>query len=297
VELQRFLISLCPGQTFRLKVLNSHAKILVSADRPGEHYALKIARSEHAIAEMLAGAVAQTAASDRGVPVPQLVAFGEPPNNLGGAYVLQEWVDGQALTAATLGAKSENLAPIGQCLGRCIALLHCNVPEPRYDWRDRCQGVLRARLAAAQRSGNLPTSVSRIMGNRCQNWIDAGLIDEVPTAVLHGDLHGGNLVTKNNHITAVLDFDRTFHGDPIWDLAKLHVTVLSRDSRLARAFLEGYGQLSTLQGGRLLLYEGLESLAAIALLHSFPSERPWYLQRIADWLDQTATIGRKIRQR
>jgi fructosamine-3-kinase len=63
------------------------------------------------------------------------------------------------------------------------------------------------------------------------------VITEVPPSLLHLDLWTQNILTVNNHITAILDFDRGLYGDP-----ELEFAVLDTYGYSTPEFFDGYGK-------------------------------------------------------
>lgn len=78
-------------------------------------------------------------------------------------------------------------------------------------------------------------------------WRARDLIDpeRVRPALLHGDLHDGNVFVEGRPgaltPTGIVDLNEAAEGDPHYDLVAVHVQTLGADKRLLRAFLDGYG--------------------------------------------------------
>ncbi|WP_086819996.1 phosphotransferase family protein [Allokutzneria sp. NRRL B-24872] len=232
-------------------------------------------RLNYEIALLAAEEMFLRVAESGGVPVPHVVRGGE-------GYLLMEEVPGvnwHRLGGSLDAAEHERLRAE---LGRIVADLH-RLTGKRFGyaqrglattWREAFLGMVDALIADAARFGvELPELRKRFAGV-------ADVLDDVATPVLvHFDLWAGNILIDEprgtRHISALVDGERSFWGDPLADMASL---ALFGDIEQDEAFLSGYRQA----GGvllfddsarkRIALYQAY--LYAIMLVEAAPRKRP-----------------------
>lgn len=151
------------------------------------------------------------------VPVPVPVRVGVPSPMFGWSWSVVRWLPGQSLLHAPL----PDPVATGAVLERFLRALHQPAPvdAPRNPWR----GVpLDARTAALHKHlQQLDGVVDRAAA--------LGLWDRAlsappwpgPPLWLHGDLHPGNLLVSDGHLSGVIDFGDLTSGDPATDLSLL----------------------------------------------------------------------------
>jgi len=151
------------------------------------------------------------------VPVPVPVRAGAPGPMFGWSWSVVRWLPGQSL----LHAASLDPVTIGAMLERFLRALHQPAPvdAPRNPWR----GVpLDARTAALhkhlqQLDGVVDRAAVLSLWDRALStppWPG-------PPLWLHGDLHPGNLIMSDGHLSGVIDFGDLTSGDPATDFAVL----------------------------------------------------------------------------
>jgi aminoglycoside phosphotransferase (APT) family kinase protein len=149
------------------------------------------------------------------VPVPVPVRVGVPSRTFGWPWSVVRWLPGQSL----LETASPELAATGAELERFLRALHQPAPldAPRNPWR----GVpLDARTAALhehleQLDGIVDRAAVLSVWDRALSappWPG-------PPLWLHGDLHPGNLLINDGHLSGVIDFGDLTSGDPATDFA------------------------------------------------------------------------------
>ncbi|HEU5160224.1 MAG TPA: phosphotransferase family protein [Streptosporangiaceae bacterium] len=154
------------------------------------------------------------AAAAAGVPVPAVIAVGEPAP--GTEFVVMERVEGETIPRRVLRSPALSAARSGlaaQC-GRILAAIHRMPPgavpgltaaDPVATWR----GVLDT---LDEPHPALEFALRRLSGTRPP----AG-----GTVVVHGDFRNGNLIVGPDGVRAVLDWELAHLGDPLEDLGWL----------------------------------------------------------------------------
>ena len=161
------------------------------------------------------------------VPVPVPVRVGVPSPMFGWAWSVVRWLPGQSLLHAAL----PDPVTTGAALERFLRALHQPAPvdAPRNPWR----GVpLEARTAALhkhlqQLDGVVDRAAVLSLWDRALSappWPG-------PPLWLHGDLHPGNLLVSDGHLSGVIDFGDLTCGDPATDLSVLWMLPRSIRSR------------------------------------------------------------------
>lgn len=74
---------------------------------------------------------------------------------------------------------------------------------------------------------------------------------KIPSTLVHGDFHSGNLLFKDNRIVAVLDFEWVCAGDPLLDISNTIMTLQINWPDGHIEFYKGYGSDSISETDRL----------------------------------------------
>ncbi|MCE7008480.1 aminoglycoside phosphotransferase family protein [Kibdelosporangium philippinense] len=159
-------------------------------------------------------------------------------------------------------------------LGTIVARLH-RITGPGFgypqmgladSWRSAFRTMVTAVLDdAARYFVELPVSTQKL-----SDALDSPAFNEVTTPVLvHFDLWKGNILIDNVRITALIDGERAFWGDPLAEMVSL---ALYGDIRTDKAFLAGYGPLEFTDAAsfRLAFYQVY--LYMIMLVEMVPRE-------------------------
>jgi aminoglycoside phosphotransferase (APT) family kinase protein len=193
------------------------------------------------------------AAAQVGVPEPEVIAYSDSSELLGGPFVLMSRVDGESVPRRILS--SQRFADVRPRLadrcGEILAQIHsipadaiCDIdPKPRDVISD-----LRSDL-------DLFEEVSPAFELGMQ-WLNEYRIPEVAPTVVHGDFRNGNLLVDERDIQAVLDWEFVHLGDPMEDLGYL----CARAWRFGR-FEQPVGGF----GGYDSLFAGYERTAGIKI--------------------------------
>ncbi|MCT2583517.1 phosphotransferase family protein [Actinophytocola gossypii] len=154
------------------------------------------------------------AVADRGVPVPEIVAWDATGDRLGAPFVLSAHVPGETLPrrilrAPDLAGARERFA--GQC-GEILARLH-TTPTDELSWLDAGDQLERVVGWIDDTAEPHPAFELAIA------WLRANRPRPVEPVLVHGDFRNGNLIVGRDGIRAVLDWEMTHLGDPVEDLA------------------------------------------------------------------------------
>jgi len=161
------------------------------------------------------------------VPIPVPVRVGIPGPMFDWSWSVVRWLPGQSV----LHAASLDPVTTGTMLESFLCALHQPAPvdAPRNPWR----GVpLKARTAALhQHLHQLDGVVDRTAVLSLWDRALSAPSWPGPPLWLHGDLHPGNLLVSDGHLSGVIDFGDLTSGDPATDLSLLWMLPRSIRSR------------------------------------------------------------------
>ncbi len=193
------------------------AEVLLAEAAGGARLVVK--RGEPAAALRLEGEMLRYLGSHGALPVPAV-------HHAADGLVIMDWVEGdgrldaraQAHAADLLAATHGVAAP---AFGFERATVIAGLPQPN-PWTARWPDFFRDQrllhmAALARAAGRLPVKMAlRIdrLAERLDDWLDA---PSTP-ALLHGDLWGGNILSKGGRITGVID-PAIYYGDAEIELA------------------------------------------------------------------------------
>lgn len=152
------------------------------------------------------------------------------------AYGIYPYLPGRTVQSVLL--ESPELAPrIGQETGKALKHIH-EVPAPSVmtSWHVRCQEK-HDRYRAAVHGLLAPEWVDRLdrfIGERIP------LLETRPNRLQHDDVHLGNLLVENGHLSAFLDYGNHDYGDPWHDFVKCGLFQVETSPVFARRMIEGY---------------------------------------------------------
>jgi len=183
----------------------------------------------------------------------------------GGAYALLEWIEGDRLDAAVLRANPEDATKIGCAVGRTLAAIH-DITFDRFGFLDG--GLQVARPVDLGTQGILAFLddhlVQNIGGRRLGADLMSGLYSFIrrdghlleawggKPCLVHSDFNGSNILVRDDEhgnwqVSAVLDWEFAFSGNPAFDLGNLLRAPLGTLSDFEGAVARGYRE-----AGRLL---------------------------------------------
>ncbi|GAB2914397.1 phosphotransferase family protein [Streptomyces mayteni] len=210
------------------------------------------------------------AAARAGVPVPAVVSWNED-------HLLMTECPGVSWNDAPPTSGAER-ARLRRELGALVRRLHAvhgpgfgypsGAVPPSADWRGTFTAMLDAVLADADRyAAPLPVPTARI---RALASAVAPVLDEVTTpALVHFDLWAGNVLLADGRISALIDGERMFWGDPLADFASLCLLAPLDDDLLA-----GYGAAAFSPAERLRMALYRTYLDVIMLTEGAPRAYP-----------------------
>ncbi|WP_052017124.1 phosphotransferase family protein [Exiguobacterium sp. OS-77] len=152
------------------------------------------------------------------------------------AYGIYPYLPGRTVQSVLL--ESPELAPrLGQETGKALKHIH-EVPAPSVmtSWHVRCQAK-HDRYRAAVHDLLAPEWVDRLdrfIGERIP------LLETRPNRLQHDDVHLGNLLVENGHLSAFLDYGNHDYGDPWHDFVKCGLFQVETSPVFARRMIEGY---------------------------------------------------------
>lgn len=171
--------------------------------------------------------------------VPAPVHLGQPGCGFPWHWSVVPWFDGDCADTLELDVGA------ARAWAKFLRELHSPAPEnaPRNPFRgvplDARKRIVDERLETLRELGPWITDA---IGNA---WREA--LAAPPSAArvwLHGDLHGLNVLGRENRLRAVIDWGDITAGDPATDLASVWMLFDSREAR--RAFADGYGATDAL---------------------------------------------------
>ena len=157
-----------------------------------------------------------TAAAKAGIAVPQISFVCDEADGIGEAYVM-DFIEGETIARKILrDAEFDKVRPAlaAQCGEMLAALHHIDVSTlPDLPFSDAA-GELE-KYAGFLQAGGHPFPVFEL----AIKWLRDNLPDARPPALVHGDFRNGNImVSPEDGLVALLDWELTHIGDPMEDL-------------------------------------------------------------------------------
>ena len=174
---------------------------------------------------------------DLGLPVPEPILVEANPDCLGsgGCFMLMTEVE-DALPAGTYFGEDrafvgDNIGPeLAREVAEAVASLHAQTldldPEAgRLAQQQQLEELQQVKQSwRSHTPGKPPFSLSVDLG---LVWLEAYPLDEGrPLCHLHGDLGSHNMMSRDGHLAALIDWELAGMGDPARDLAQLKVMLL-----------------------------------------------------------------------
>jgi len=187
------------------------------------------------------------AAHSAGVPVAELVASGAPTDggpaaDIGGAFMLLSWVDGETIARKIL--RDDDFATARPRLvgDMATALARLHLIDP-----DEVAGLPSTDQVRQYRASL--DSLNELLGQShpafelAFRWLDANRPPITAQRVVHGDFRLGNLMIGPDGLRAVLDWELAHVGDPMEDLGWLCVRAWRFGSKQPVAGVGQYDEL------------------------------------------------------
>jgi hygromycin-B 7''-O-kinase len=219
--------------------------------------------------------LAAAAAIDLPVPSPAVIAHGFWDH---WRYLLLTRIPGRPLDDPELAVAPAARAALCHRIGAWLAALHA-APAPALwpparSWEIYREQQLATCIDRQARWGVPPAIVAAMPG-----WLAAADLDreERPRALLHADVHDGNVLCQEVdgtwRMTGVIDFGDSLVGDPLFDLITPALLIGKCDPVCMRALLDGYGLGEEDRGPDLV-----RRLTAFAIIHRWND-----LTRVLRW--------------
>lgn len=187
-------------------------------------------------------------AAAAGVPEPQILYVLQSDDGIGQGF-LMEWLEGETLGARI--ARSERLADVRpglahQC-GELLARIH-GVELDATGLRDKLTVRDPEQVIRMSWAGYQEFETPQPMIDYTARWLLDHLPDAGEPALVHGDFRNGNLmVTPEDGVIAVLDWEGAHIGDPMRDLGWLCTN--SWRFGVSEKVVGGFGDLDDLMSG------------------------------------------------
>jgi len=162
-------------------------------------------------------------------------------------YVITKFLRGDPLSDVWPSFSRDEQLGLAHSLGQKVAQFHCVGAAERENDAQFLKFVHTARASLAKDLArktvpqHLIDQVDAYLPNdqSLNQWIEA-----CPHAFLHSDLHRSHIFLSKPdgqwNITGLLDWGDACFGDPFYELATIHAEIFHFDTRLLRAFLDGY---------------------------------------------------------
>lgn len=211
--------------------------------RLGDQYAVRLPRRALAAPLVLHEQAVLPGVAERlapvGVRVPAPVVDGVAGDGYPWAWSVVPWIDGVPALAQPVAERGGWAAT----LARALSALHSDAPgdHPINPFRGvplaARTGAVEERLRTLRAGGVLDGSSADALHALWQAGRAAAPWDRTPVWI-HGDLHPGNLVSRDGDLAGIIDFGDVTAGDPAYDLA---VAWLAFDAAGRERFMAAVG--------------------------------------------------------
>lgn len=194
-----------------------------------------------------------------GLPVPNAVFVDESNDILPMPYLIQEWIDGEAVFSP------ENLPDFLHQVSTTLTRIHQTADPAALDFLPRKAALSPVDLfAEASALGFVPAETA----------INAASISIQSNrdTLLHGDFWPGNLLWKDGHLAAVIDWEDAAVGDPLADIANMRLEILWA---LGIEAMQHFTK--TIQGLHWLDFSGLPLWDIATVVRQAPNMPAWGL--------------------
>lgn len=261
----------------KLLIVSEQGKFLLKRRARGKEDPFKVAFC-HAIQLHLAA---------KQFPLPHLIGTRKENNSMlqwrGGVYELFEYIPGQGYPQ-TLEATFDS--------GRVLGLYHKLLENFKSDWQPptgsyhmapSVETGLRAIPEILNRSGNNSSDVEKMLDFLLRSYKHAAEstealgLDNWPRQIVHADWHPGNMLYRDNHVVAVIDYDSARQLPRVIDIANgaLQFSIIGGDEDVSKwpdyldesrfkRFLRGYDEVMLLSQAEIRAMPWLMIEALIA---------------------------------
>jgi hygromycin-B 7''-O-kinase len=239
-----------------------------------------------------------------GVLAPRFFLADDTRELLAFRYAVMTRLEGERLASCEPQMSEDELASVWREVGAQMRLIH-DVPMEAYGYiadgcltsradgnRDYMDGMWRAKLEQFRALGG-DRSVAAAMDKKWRGRLDLLDLCRAPK-LCHYDTHPGNLMAAREatrwRLSGLFDFEDSFAGDPLLDLAKcVHFARVGTAARWRR-LLEGYGPIENRAWEETVefyrLYQAVEYWDWIAFLRRPKSECASVLDGIRETLEE-----------
>lgn len=180
------------------------------------------------------------------LPVPDMVYADPHGATAGHPYTVYRWVEGITLNEYRRGATALELAALGEPLGALLARIARHPPPRGLEARsvagevEQARGRLRAGLVRERLGEPLADRLESLLADRAGDpRLEGGC------ALVHGDFGGRNILVAADpegpwRLNAVLDWDSTATGSPLWDVGSFFRYSHRYDEEFRARFEAGY---------------------------------------------------------
>ena len=220
------------------------------------------------------------------LPVPDLIAHGMFPHAAtppGWAWLIETKSPGQpwsgAATAMSGRRRQRAASQLGAVLRRWHETLHAGRGGHLGSGWGTFLRLIRAELSYLGEDDGRLACFPAVLWPRLRLLASSTLAEvasTTPTSLLHGDVHGENILVEPTAgaVTGIIDLNEMYAGDPWYDLADACFRLLHGDPACVRGLLTGYG---------LNVEEPVDGVAlrllGWGLLHDFDVLTPTCLRR------------------
>jgi aminoglycoside phosphotransferase (APT) family kinase protein len=207
-----------------------------------------------------------------GVAVPVPVVSGAPSGDYPWAWSIVPWIDGERGLDVPRDARGGWAEP----LAAALVALHSEAPAgfPVNPVRGHALATRDAafsdRLAALRETGSVDEATADALSRIWRSGLRAAAWERLPVWI-HGDLHPGNLVSRDGTLAGIIDFGDVTAGDPAYDLG---IAWLAFDAPARARFVAATGAHYDVATWRRA-HAWAAAVALIMLVHS--DDNPDYL--------------------
>ncbi|GAA5199062.1 aminoglycoside phosphotransferase family protein [Microbacterium jejuense] len=216
-----------------------------------------------------------------GVAVPAPVVCGVPSDDYPWSWSVVPWIEGERGLDVPRAARGGWV----ELLAASLIALHAEAPAdfPVNPVRGRPlatrDAAFEERLGTARATGALDAATADALGEIWHAGLDAPDWN-LPPVWIHGDLHPGNLLSRDGALAAVIDFGDVTAGDPAYDLG---VAWLAFDAPARARFIAATGDRYDVATWRRA-HAWAAAVVLILLVHS--DDNPDYLALATDAVAQ-----------
>jgi aminoglycoside phosphotransferase (APT) family kinase protein len=215
-------------------------------------------------------------ARENKVKCPDIAGYGRLPEyNL--VYLIVSYLDGEPGESALKKMSVKNQYEVGKEVGKDISRLHgLQFDVPHLNWGRELLEPYERRLAMyLNDSVSCPVWFDKKVISRLVQYVNEHkhLLDERPMALIHNDIHDGNIIIKDGKYQGIIDFNEIRYGDPFYEHKYLGFNDIVNFPDYCKGILDGYFDGSVPQ----TFWEMTYLYLALFLITYLPLPKPDYL--------------------